>query len=93
MDITELFDFAVTDSDGGYEVTMTPRDGLSVVVCDNHVDSVAMRLRDVDLPRIGQRVSVGEGAAQRIAKVERIEFDETGTVTIVDDMGIRHKWA
>ena len=93
MDITELFNFAVTESGDGYEVTMTPRDGLSVVVCDNHVDSVTMMLRDVDIPRIGQRVSVGEGAAQRNAKVERVEFDETGTVSVIDDMGNKHKWA
>ena len=93
MDILELFNFVVTESDDGYEVVMAPRGGLSIVVCDNHIDSVTMRVRDVDLPRIGQRVSVGEGPAQRNAKVEKIEFDESGTVSIIDDMGNRHKWA
>ena len=93
MDISELFNFAVTESDDGYEVVMTPRGGLSIVVCDNHVDSVTMKVRDVEIPRIGQRVSVGERPAQRNAKVEKVEFDENGIVSIIDDMGNKHKWA
>lgn len=93
MDITDVFDVTMTGDDGTYGITLTAKDGLSVVVCENHVDGVTMMLRDVSLPRIGQRVSVGEGVAQRNAKVTKVEFDESGVVSVIDDMGNRHKWA
>lgn len=90
MDINEIFEVEVTATDdNGYDVVLRTRDDMKVVVCDNKYDSVTMRVRDVMLPKIGSRRTIGG----RLVKVKDIDIDAAGHVFVIADTGEKYPWA
>lgn len=90
MDITDVFDCAVTpNGDGGYDVTLAVLDDMKVVVCDNGYDEVTLKVRDVIFPKIGSRRTIGG----RLVKVSDIKIDSAGHVFVVSDTGEKIPWA
>ena len=89
MDINELFDFSPREVDGGYDVTVRPRNGMKVVVCSNGYDEMTMKLRDVVFPRIGSRTMVGGN----VEKVRDVVIDDGGNIFVVNEAGLKIPWA
>ena len=92
-DISMLGKVKLNEDGDGYEVEFTLEDGWHVVFCDSHDDGVTMKIRNVILPRIGQRVTVGNGPERRVVKVNRREYDSNGHIFVVDDIGDKYRWA
>lgn len=96
MDANGIFplgNLEVSEDGDGYGVELTLEEGWHVVFCDSHDDGVTLKIRDVILPRIGQRVTVGNGPQKRVVKVKRREYDSNGHVFVVDDVGDKYRWA
>lgn len=96
MDINGNFTLGkveVVEDGEGYVVELTFEDGWHVVYCDSHDNGVTLKVRDVILPRIGQRVTVGNGPESRVVKVARREYDSNGHIFVVDDIGDKYRWA
>ena len=75
-----LFDFDVTEVDGGYDVELAAK-GYLIVYSEVHDGGVSLKLRDISLPRIGSHKMI-DGKA---IKVKSIEGDKSGRVFVVDE--------
>ena len=91
--IDDVVSINVVEVGDGYVAEVTLADGWCVAFCDNHVDGVTLKVRNVALPKVGQFVTVGSGPEQRTVKVKRREFDSNGHVFAVDEMGHKYRWA
>lgn len=90
MDINEIFDAEIVETDdNGYDVVLKPKDDMKVVVCEKGYDKVTMMVRDVVLPKIGSRRTIGG----RLVKVKDIEIDSTGHIFVIADTGDKYPWA
>lgn len=87
--IDGLFDFDVTEVDGGYDVEIAVRE-YHIAYFDSHDNGVSLKLRDVSLPAIGSRQMLNG----RAIKVKSREFDASGHVFVVDEStGEKLRWA
>lgn len=87
--VKDVATISVTDDGDDYIADIALTDGWCVVVCENNMDSVTMRIKRVDLPKVGSRRTV-DG---RLVKINAVECDSAGHVTIVGDDGNRYPWS
>lgn len=68
------------------EITLP--DGWCVAVCENHTSGVTMKFRKIKLPKVGSRLTING----MLVKVNAIEFDSEGRISIIGDDGNKHPW-
>ena len=89
MDFNQLFHRDIQHNDGVYEVTLAPKEGYCIVTCENKYDEMTLRVRKLDLPRIGSRKTING----KNVKVTDIETDEDAHVWVLGDGGLKERIA
>lgn len=89
MDISDVLDCKVVPCDSGYDITLGTMDDMKFVVCENGYDEVVLKVRDVVLPKIGSRLTIGG----RLVKVNDIEIDSAGHIFVMSDTCEKFPWA
>ena len=89
-DEARAFEVIETVVDGGLDIDIVPAEGVHVAYVGKADDVVSVKLREVKLPSIGQRVKVNG----RLVKVARRKFDDDGHSFLLDEgTGEWLRWA